>query len=77
MRKLKANTKRGKTSNTSFQEKLLSLQRAQIKAQEEQETRTNSLIASMLQSQQNIEAEDREKDQKLFIETGKLFCNKS
>ena len=77
MRKLKANTKGGKTSNTSFQEKLLSLQRAQIKAQEEQETRTNSLIASMLQSQQNIEAEDREKDQKLFIETGKLFCNKS
>ena len=36
-RKVKANMERGKTSNTSFQEELLGLQRAQIKAQEEQE----------------------------------------
>ena len=47
---LLGNTKRGKTSNTSFREELLSLQRSQIKAQEEQEKRTNSLIASMLES---------------------------
>ena len=53
-RKVKANTKRRKTSNTSFQEELLGLQRAQIKAQEEQKKRTNSLIASMLESQQKI-----------------------
>ena len=49
-RKVKADTKRGKTSNTSFQEELLSLQRSQIKAQEEQEKRTNSSIALMLVS---------------------------
>ena len=48
--KVKADTKRGKTSNTSFQEELLSLQRSQIKAQEEQEKRTNSSIALMLVS---------------------------
>ena len=59
-RKVKANTKRRKTSNTSFQEELLSLQRAQITAQEEQEKRTNSLIASMLDSQQKIEVEETE-----------------
>ena len=50
-RKVKANTKRGKTTNTSFHEELLSLQRAQIKTQEKQEKRRNSLIASMLESQ--------------------------
>ena len=38
-------------------------------AQEEQEKRTNSLIASMLESQQKIEVEEREK--------GELFCNKN
>ena len=62
---------------TSFQEELLSLQRVQIKAQEEQEKRTNSLIASILDSQRKIEVEEREKDQKIFMEIGKLFCNKN
>ena len=76
-RKVKANTKRGKTSNTSFQEDLLSLQRAQIMAQEEQEKRTNSLIASMLESQQKMEVEEREKDRKFSMEIGELFCNKN
>ena len=57
---MKDNMKRGKTSNTSFQEELLSLQRAQIKVQEEKEKRMNSLIASMLESQQKIEVEETE-----------------
>ena len=76
-RKVKAITKRGKTSNTSFQEELLSLQRAQIKVQEEKEKRMNSLIASMLESQQKIEVEEREKDRKFFMKIGKLFHNKN
>ena len=66
-----------KTSNASFQKELLSLQRAQIEAQEEQEKRTNSLIASMLESPQKIEVEEREKNRTYFMEIGKLFCNKN
>ena len=46
-------------------------------AQEEQEKRTNSLIASMLESQQKIEVEEREKDRKFSMEIGELFCNKN
>ena len=69
--------KKGKTSNFSFQEELLSLQRDQIKAQEEQEKRTNSLIASMLESQQKIKVEEKEKDRQFFMEIGKLFCSKN
>ena len=74
---MKANTKREKTNNTSFQEELLSLQRAQINAKDEQEKRRNSLIASMLESQQKIQVDEREKDQKFFMEIRKLFCNKN
>ena len=74
---MKANTKREKTNNTSFQEELLSLQRAQINAQDEQEKRLNSLIASMPESQQKVQVDEREKDQKFFMEIGKLFCNKN
>ena len=74
---MKDNMKRGKTSNTSFQEELLSLQKAQMKEQEKQERRTNSLIASMLEPQQKIEVEEREKDRTFFMEIGKLFCSKN
>lgn len=61
----------------NFKEELINLQKAQLTAQEEQEKRTNTLITSMLEAQQKMEVEEREKDRKFFLEIGKLFCNKN
>ena len=65
-----------KTSNTSFQEELVSLQRAQIRVQEEKEKHEfiNCFNA-------RVTAEDRgrrkTKRSKVFMEIGKLFCDKN
>ena len=59
----------------SFQDKIIALQREQLAAQAQQVQHIRECFRQVLNTQNQMEEKEREKDRKFLLELGKLFAN--